>query len=331
MKSLISIIVVLFATGILNAQEDKNSAFILKGDYLGQIPPGLDPVVFAPGFISTGLDELNSVFFPNGNEFYFSIRDPNFSTIFISKKIENQWSVPEPLPFTTRYNDVDISVSPDGMKLFFSSNRISEPDKETKSDFNIWCCYREGDNWGKPIKQGGEINSKSDDFYPVVTSDGTLFFNSQRAGQGTNDIYTSGLKDGEYLPAEKLGDKINTEFREFDAYVDPDKKFIIFASDRPGGFGQSDLYISFRIENNDWSQSTNMGPEINGPGNEYSPYLSPDGKYLFYTRHTRTSIDDSEEPLTRDYYFKALNSFDNMLGNIWWVNSKIIEEYIPQK
>jgi Tol biopolymer transport system component len=331
MKLLISTFVLIFGIGILNAQEDKNSFFTLKGEYLGQSPPGLDPVVFAPELISTGLDELNSVFFPDGNEFYFCVRNPNFSTIFVSKRIGNHWSIPEPLPFTTKYNDIDVSISPDGMKLFFSSNRKSESNEEKQSNFNIWYCYREGNNWGKPFILGNEINSQSDEFYPIVTRDGTIFFNSQRAGQGTNDIYTSRLKNGEYLPAEKLDDKINTEFREFDAYVNPDQKFIIFASDRPGGFGQSDLYISFRTENNEWSQSINMGPKINGIGNEFSPYLSPDGKYLFYTRQTWTSIADPNEPLNRDYYFKALNNFDNLLGNIWWVDSKIIEEFIPQK
>jgi hypothetical protein len=326
MKVLINTIVFLFVTGILNAQEDK-----IKGDYLGQSPPGLDPVVFAPDIISTGLDELNSVFLPDGDEFYFSVRNPNFSTIFVSKRIENHWSIPEPLPFTTRNNDIDVSVSPDGRKLFFSSNRISGSDEESKTDFNIWCCYREGDNWSKPFKLGDDINSKSDDFYPIVTRDGTLFFNSQRAGQGANDIYTSRLKNGEYLPAEMLSNKINTEFREFDAYVDPDQKFVIFSSDRPCGFGQSDLYISFRTENNEWSQAINMGARINGIGDEYSPYLSPDGKYLFYTRQTWPSGDDPTEPLTRDYYFKSLNSFDNLLGNIWWVDSKIIEELVHRK
>jgi Tol biopolymer transport system component len=303
----------------------------LKGSYLGQSAPGSDPVVFAPGVISTGLDELNSVFFPDGNEFYFSVRNPNFSTIFVSKRIENHWSIPEPLPFTTKYMDIDVSISPDGMKLFFCSNRKSESDKETNSNFDIWYCHREGNNWGKPIKLGDNINSQRDDFYPIVTRDGTLFFNSQRAGEGTNDIYTSRLKNGEYLPAEKVIDKINTEFREFDAYVDPDQTFMIFASYRPGGFGQSDLYISFRTENNEWSQSINMGPKINGIGNELCPYLSPDGKYLFYTRQTRTSITDPDEPLTRDYYFKALNNYDNLLGNIWWVDSKVIKELMPQK
>lgn len=301
-----------------------------KGEYLGQSPPGLDPVVFAPELISTGLDELNSVFLPDGNEFYFSIRNPNFSTIFVCKRIEDQWNVPEPLPFATRCNDIDVSVSPDGMKLFFASNRKPGSDEETISNYDIWCCKREGNNWGKPVKLGSEINSPSDDYYPVVTRDGTFFFNSQRAGQGTNDIYTCRLKDGEYLPAEKLGDKINTEFREFDAYVDPDQAYIIFASDRPGGFGQCDLYISFRTENSEWTQATNMGPGINGMGVELSPCLSPDGKYLFYTRQTWASKVDPQVPITRDFYFKALNNYDNMLGNIWWVDSKIIEGFRPK-
>lgn len=331
MKSLVSIIMLFLVAGISHAQEYKNSIFECKGEYLGQSPPGLDPIVFAPEIISTGLDELNSVFYPDGNEFYFSIRNPNFSTIFISKRSNDQWSIPEPISFTTKDNDIDISISPDGKKLYFSSNRITKHSEETKSNFDIWYCNREGNNWGNPINLGNDINSQSDDFYPIATRTGTIFFNSQRAGLGTNDIYKSGLINGKYLPAEKLDKEINTEFREFDAYVDPDQTFIIFASDRPGGFGQSDLYISFRTDDNEWSQSINMGPKINGIGNEFSPYLSPDGNYLFYTRQTWTSVTDPDEPLNRDYYFKALNRFDNLLGNIWWVDSKIIKELMLQK
>lgn len=331
MKLFLCAVSLLFGIGILNAQDDISSFTKLKGEYLGQALPGLDPVVFAPGLISTCLDELNSAFSPDGNEFYFSIRNPNFSTIFVSKRIENHWSIPEPLPFTTKYNDIDVSISPDGMKLFFSSNRRTESNEEVNSNFEIWYCDRKGNDWGIPIKLGDEINSQSDDFYPIVTRDGTLFFNSQRAGQGTNDIYTSKLKNGEYLPAQKLSDKINTEFREFDAYIDPDQKFLIFASDRPGGFGQSDLYISFKTKNNEWSQSINMGSKINGIGNELSPCLSPDGRYLLYTRQTWTAITDLKGPLNRDYYIKALNNFDNLLGNIWWVDSKIIKELLTQE
>lgn len=331
MKYLISISLIFFGTLILNSQVNKISSFAIEGEYLGQPRPGSEPVVFAPEIISTCLDELNSVFNPDGSEFYFSVRNSNFSTIFITKRGKDRWSDPEPMHFTTKYNDIDVSVSPDGMTLFFSSNRPSEPDKRSELNFDIWYCKREGSKWGIPANIGNEINSARDDFYPILTTDGTLYFNSQRAGQGTNDIYTSRLIGGKYSAAEKLDDRINSESREFDAYVDPGQTFIIFASDRPGGFGQSDLYISFRTETNEWTQAVNLGPKINGTGNEYSPYLSPDRKYLFYTRQTWTSISETKEPLTLAYYLRALNSYDNLLGNIWWVDLKIIMELMPQK
>ena len=91
----------------------------LTGPCLGQKPPGMTPEVFAPGIISTCLEELNSVFAPDGQEFYFCVRDMGASSLFVMKCAQGVWGRPEPLLFAGPYNDVDVSLSPDGQELCY--------------------------------------------------------------------------------------------------------------------------------------------------------------------------------------------------------------------
>jgi len=101
---------------------------------------------------------------------------------------------------------------------------------------------------------------------------GTLYFSSNRnGGLGGFDIYRSHLSDEQY--------------GEGDLFIALDESYIIFSSGRPGGFGRSDLYISFRLKDVAWSIPQNMGAEINSDEIEYSPFISSDGKFLFFTSY----------------------------------------------
>lgn len=304
----------------------------LSGPYLGQKPPGMTPEMFAPGIVSTCLQELNSVFSPDGQEFYLCVRNMGASSLFVMKCVKGVWGRPESLPFAGPYNDIDVSLSPDGQQIFFCSNRPVADGGTPKEDHDIWMCRRQGITWGPPVHLGDAVNSARDDFFPVVTKSKTLYFNSQRAGPGTNDIYMCRWIDGKYAPAEKLGPEINTEFREFDAFVPPDESFIILTSERPADDRLGDLYISFRTPEGGWTPARNMGEGINGPGPEFGTALSPDRKYLFFTRQTRPQITrNPNRPLIYDDYLKMHNSPDNASTNIWWVDAKIIEELRPKE
>ncbi len=92
----------------------------LTGPYLGQTPPGMAPEIFAPGIISTCFQELNSVFSPDGQEFCFCVRTMGASSLFVMRCLQGVWGRPEPLPFAGPYNDIDVSLSPDGKYLFFT-------------------------------------------------------------------------------------------------------------------------------------------------------------------------------------------------------------------
>ena len=275
----------------------------LVGKYIGQKAPGLTPKLFAPNVVSTENSQLNAVFSPDGNEFYFAERQGNKPTLMKYMVQENgKWSEPKVFPHSGAHDDVDMWISFDGQKLYFCSNRTT--DNKTKADHDFWVCKREGKNWGEPELFDGPMLSGKNDYYPTFTKSGDLFFSSPREGaaSGINNIYHSELKGGKYQPPVKLGKEINNEHWQFDPFISPDGDYLIFASDQPGGLGFTDLHISFKQENGSWSKAINMGEEINTPYSEYTPMLSPDGKYLFFTSG-REGVDD-----------------------IWWVDAAIIDQ-----
>jgi len=252
--------------------------------YLGQEPPGDTPALFAPGIVSTDQRELNSIFTPDGREFYFSVADSAGATVMVMKWEGGVWTDPAPVSFSSGHGEVDPFISPDGSRLFFGSRRPLHSE-EPESGWQIWVVNRLGSGWGEPEPLGGAVNSGERQIYPSVAADGTLYFQSIRDGTlGESDIFLSRLEDGEYRQVENIGPPINSEYAEGDVYIAPAQDYIIFvSSDRPGGFGQGDLYISFRLPDGTWSTPTNLGPTINTERTDYCPVVSPDGRYFFYS------------------------------------------------
>lgn len=274
---------------------------ILKGKYLGQKKPGLIPELFAPGVISTEKNELNSVFTPDGKEFYFTIQTgPMNWKIMMMKQEKKCWSKPTVASFSGQYSDVDLFISPDGKKLFYCSNRPLEANGEPKKDFDIWMVERMKDEWSQPRSLGVPVNSEEAEFYPSVTKDGTLYFQSMRPDtKGSRDIYRSRPVNGKYKKIENAGDVINSKFFESDVLISPNEDFMIYSVNRPESIGQGDLYISFRDKDDHWTTPKNMGDKINTIYHENCPVLSPDGKFLFFTRN----------------------------NDIYWVDARIIQEF----
>ena len=294
MKTVIAVFaVILFQVSIVYSQPSQNDIPVLKGPYLGQTPPGNKSQLFAPGFVSTQFGELNSVFTADGKEFYFSRRSipGKPSAIMVTRMINNEWTKPSPVNFSGKFNDVDLFLSSDGKSMIYCSGRIVNEGNVARMNYDFWISGRIGDLWGEPARFAEEAVSEFEDYFPIVTKSGNLYFNSQRGGTGTNDIYCSRFVNGKYSPAEKLSEPINSPFREFDAFVSRDEKMIIFSSERPGGFGGSDIYISFKKSDYSWSEPVNLGNDINSAASEYGATISPDGKYFFFTSGKNGSED----------------------------------------
>jgi ankyrin repeat protein/L-ascorbate metabolism protein UlaG (beta-lactamase superfamily) len=277
-----AVVKILTAAGAKMSPKDRPE---LKGEYLGQPEPGATPALFAPGVVSTEKSELNSVFTPDGREFYFTIQKAQGSwTIMVMKREGNLWSSPRTASFSGSHSDVDLFIAPDGKKLFFCSNRPRSGKAEAQKNYDIWVVERKGGGWSEPANLGAPVNSDQDEFFPSLTRDGTLYFQSRRPESGGGaHIYRARLEEGAYRRVEKLDATINCEPFIGDTLVAPDESWVVFSVSRPSGFGRGDLHVSFRKNDHSWTEPLNLGSAINTQANENCPILSPDGKYLFYT------------------------------------------------
>lgn len=273
----------IFALAVFTASAQKPTS--RKHPYASDTPMP-EPKIFGEGVISTPEDELNAAFTPDGQTIFFTRLFPGnkLGVILVSHFKNGQWQTPEIASFSGQATDYDPFVTRDGSKLFFCSNR--DENGKAKGDFDIWFVEKTATGWSAPQSVGAPVNSKSNDYYPSVAADGTLYFSSNRpGGKGGYDVYRSKLVDGKYSEPENLGDGVNTQTNEIDNYISPDQRFLVFAAyNRPDdlGGGSGDLYISFN-QNGVWEQAQNLGPKINSSAREFCPIGSPDGKYFFFT------------------------------------------------
>lgn len=270
---------------------------VLKGPYLGQKPPGLTPEIFAPGIISYGFHEHHLTISPYGAEMFYVMTDAGYSQyIIISVTNENnRWAQPKVAHFSGEYFDMSPSFSPDGKRLYFTSQRSFDPESGVINNMDIWMVEKSGNFWREPVKLGSPINTENHEVNPSVSADGTLYFQANYEKETANDIYFSCLKNEEYSVPVKLGNGINTEHNESCPFIAPDESYLLFHSNRTEGFGSMDIYVSFKQRNGSWGKPINLGKKINSPASDYGPYISPDSKYLFFTSYRTLEPDVFKE------------------------------------
>ena len=242
------------------------------------------PRPFEVGTITTEGDEYGPAITPDGRTIYFvkRVERGRIEYIYSSQWNGEKWLAPRIAGFSGQWFDKEPFVSLDGKRIFFASNRPWVKGNPPR-DVDVWFVEKKLRGWGEATRVDF-INSDSTDSYPTLTADGTIYFASNRAGgRGDYDIYRSRLVNGKYTEAENLGDVINTAGNEADPYIAPDESYMIFSSVRPGGYGEGDLYIS-RQQAGQWSTPQVLPTTVNSADYEYTPLVSPDGRYLFFSR-----------------------------------------------
>jgi hypothetical protein len=241
------------------------------------VPPATSSAGVALLFAEETIAKMNGVcitFAPDGRALYFAAKG-----IIYQARLENgAWASPTPVSFSGQFRDGDPFLSPDGSRLFFWSRR--------QTAYNdLWMVSRTEAGWGEPNHLAAPVNLPGiDQGHPMVTSSGSLYFMGRRpGGKGGTDIYRSKRINGEFAEPENLGDGINSPYEEMDPFVGPDERWMVWASDRPGGFGNLDLYIS-SFTNGSWTAPRNLGPTINTNTYEYCPRMSLDGKSFLFSR-----------------------------------------------
>ncbi|MFC1564734.1 TolB family protein [candidate division KSB1 bacterium] len=280
----------------------------LKGPYLGQDPPGMKAEIFDPGIFPENEFRYCSGFLNDGTVFVFTSKkqgtDRRLRPTYVTELKNGRWTEPEIAPFS-EYMPFNFTVGSGGQIIYFTT--LKSPDKTTDillEQSNIWMVSMQKNGWTEPVMLGSSINTvKYNESYPAVALNGTIYYMSNRkGGYGRVDVYRSKYLGGRYGPAENVGPVINTEGSDQDPFIAPDESYLIVCQDKPAGFGKYDLYISFRKEDGSWTKLINMGPDINSTEYDFRPYVTPDGKYLFFTCTSDVS------------------------GNIHWVDAKIIEQ-----
>ncbi|WP_337658553.1 hypothetical protein [Sphingorhabdus sp. Alg231-15] len=294
LSSSIALLLVFLAVGCTS--ENQNKAPELTGPYLGQEPPGLTPIPFASGLVTTNAFEDGGVFSHDMNEFYFvreRPQDRELETIVFTQE-KGLWTKTvrageDAEPFY-RY------FAPDGKTMHFG--------KQYKE--------RTSDGWS-------DTKSLGPDFEDInimslsASSQGTYVIDERRDGDDGLLRY-SRLVDGVREAPEPFGSAINSGTRNSHPFIAPDESYIMWDGIKDSGFGNVDLYISFRQPDGSWGRAINMGAAINTDAYEAGPKVTPDGKYLFFVRVVGTTDD---------------NPYSDI--DIFWVDAQIIENLRPKQ
>ncbi len=268
----------------------------LKGPYLGQSPPGMMPELFAPGIVSTCAQHGSVYFSPDGREAYFSRYLPRPSVIMYMREEQGRWTAPSVV-----CEGLTPGLAPDGRTVLFST-------------WDLWRMFKTPSGWTTPEKLDPSINFQKRQDTPYAAANGTLYFCSMFGNR--DGIYRAVFSDGSYGKPEKLEYGISSEHSDFSPYIAPDESYLIFASTRPG-YGVTDLYVSFKNSDGSWTKPNNMGPGINTGAKEAFPFVSFDGKYLFFMSNRVSKLNRSTIP--------------DGAGNVYWIDAKIVEQFKPAK
>ncbi len=293
----------------------------------GSDRPILEPRLFGEGVISTPFDEFGGQFSADGRTLFFSRSVPRFylDTILVSRFAAGRWSEPEVAPFAGVWRDYDPVLSADGARLFFISDRPRSGG--VSQGYNIWYLEKTaGGGWSEPRDLGAPVNGVGDAHFASTALDGTLYFTSHRPGNlGYVDVYRSRWVGGHYTEPENLGPAINgPEWSNFEAFVTPaGDELLVAAFGHRDGFGDCDLYVSF-LEDGVWSPLQNLGPKINSAARDYTPRITPHGRYLTFTSERGLPDAQRTRPFTHRELVEAMHGTLNGLGNLYLVDASIL-------
>jgi len=303
-KTFLIFVATLLSGCLMNGQPDQKDFPVLEGSYLGQKPPGKTPEIFPP--ISLQADKTwfwhgSPSFSPDGNEIYFVkyIKDKNLTEIYRMKKEGQIWAAPEKAFFSkAEYRDNNPFFLGPQTLLFYSNRfgssicRIEKIDDPGSQPFALALPVPAGKILGKQFS---------------VTKGGSIYVELWNNDDSDADIYCCKPADGKYAVCEKMSGNVNSTAYDFNPFIDSEEKILIFSSQRPGGFGKTDMYVSFRNADGTWTQAVNLGPRFNSAAEESFPMITPDGKYFFFCREGELGF------------------------NPYWVDAKIIEEQRPKE
>lgn len=275
--------------------EDK-PASTQGGPYFGQKPPGMTATLFAPGVVSVeGRYEYAVSFSPDLKEMYFSgEKEGEVQSVFFSTHTNSGWTEPEKISLTQgeKGNEFEAFVSPGGDKLYFAAY------DSIFSDEHIWYANRLENSWSEAIELDSPIN---DDlvFYPNAAENGDLYYTSITKGK----MYYAPNQDGSYPEVREVGIDFGVH-----GFIFPSQDFLLVDGRKENDKTKDkDIHVCFKQKDGSWSTPINLGLAVNSDYTETCPSLTPDGKYLFFSRYNE----------------------EGGLSNIYWVSAEVIDQVRP--
>lgn len=245
----------------------------LTGPYLGQAPPGLEPVPFAEGLIQFSHSSI--CISPDGAEIYWAdgTEGPMSSQIVCTRSLGDGWSEPaQVFPDSISQSDCPV-ISPDGQKMFFNSIHPLVPGERERE--RLWVSERTEDGWGDPTPLADVVNAFGLHWQCTVDADGNLYFGATPpTGGSDDDIYVARWIEGSFLTATRM--EISTTLDEATPFIDPaGEYFLLSRIDGQSGY----IAASFREDDGSWTEPVAL--DLGDVEFPVCPYVSPDGKYLF--------------------------------------------------
>lgn len=208
-----------------------------------------------------------------------------YEDVMVSYKMGDEWLDPESIAdnINTVGHDASIAISTDGQRLFIY--------KQTKKDGgDIYFSNLEGENWSKPEKLKGEVNTTEWEGSATLASDGkTLYFASAREGGfGGRDIYSAELQaDDSWGEIKNLGPVINTRFDDDAPFIHPDRRTLYYSSKGHNSMGGYDIFYTY-LADEGWDKPENVGYPINTIDDDRYYVLSADAKTGYYSTAGRS-------------------------------------------
>jgi hypothetical protein len=240
--------------------------------------------------INSAARDAEPTFTADGRTMYFNCFNraatPG-SDICVSTLRDGEWTEPQvvgPPISMPEYMEVEPLLSPDGNQLYIMSNRPGG-----LGAMDIWVSDRVDGEWTEPRNLGAPINSEYTDhclYFAGENWDVAYWTSTRPGGFGANDIWMSRRVDGVWQEAVNLGPKVNSAANEHHSLPSPDGTALYVSSDRQGGLGGEDIYVTTRNVDGTWGELVNLGPTVNSEANDRCPALSPDFE-IFYFDSTR--------------------------------------------
>lgn len=255
----------------------------------------------------------------NGKE--FMANPAHYSIVNLGPEINSEWRDYAPvlnedetiMIFTSRRKEGNLNENVDVDNIPFE---------------DIFISKKVDGKWTKAENIGSVINTLSHDSNLALSADGQQLYIYSDENEG--DVLVSEQKNGMWTTPEPLSDAINSSYMENSVSISPDKELLFFASNRPGGYGGIDIYVSQKDKRGNWGKSKNLGPMINTEFDEEGPFIDYDGKTLYFSSMGRKGMGghdifkseydsvagDWTEPVNLGY---PINTPDN---DIYFVSTK---------